>query len=180
MRQASVRPTGVERRFGADELIVTKTDLKGVITYANDVFLRVSEFHEDEVIGKPHNVIRHPMMPRTLFKLLWDTIQARREIFAYAMNMASNGDHYWVLAHATPSFDGAGRVVGYHSSRRLPTPSAVATVKQIYDRIRTAEQAATSTSAAIAAGTEALNRELAAHGQSYDEYFWSITPGSTR
>src|ERR687897_472191 len=86
----SVRPTGVERTFSPDELIVSKTDPRGVITYANDVFLRVSGYAMDEVIGQPHNLIRHPDMPRAVFQLLWETLAAGRELFAYINNLASD------------------------------------------------------------------------------------------
>ena len=108
MKATQVRPTGTERTFGEDEIIVTKTDLRGVLTYANDVFLRISALTEDEAIGQPHSLIRHPDMPRAVFKLLWDTLKERKELFAYVVNLASDGAHYWVLAHVTPSFDAGG------------------------------------------------------------------------
>ncbi|MGE5764846.1 MAG: PAS domain-containing protein [Mycobacterium leprae] len=112
MKPGLVRPSGVERTFGEDEIIVTKTDPRGVITYANRVFLRVSAYDEPDVIGQPHNLIRHPGMPRTVFQLLWDTIRGGREMFAYIVNLAADGAHYWVFAHVTPSFGPAGRIVG--------------------------------------------------------------------
>ncbi|MFC7575365.1 PAS domain-containing protein [Klenkia terrae] len=121
--RTAVRPTGVERSFGADELIVSKTDRRGVITYANDVFLRVGAYSLDEVIGQPHNLIRHPEMPRAVFHLLWDTISRGHELFAYINNLAADGAHYWVLAHVTPSVDERGTIVGYHSNRRRPSPA---------------------------------------------------------
>src|SRR5689334_2578922 len=102
MRATRTRPTGVERTFGADEIIVTKTDPRGVITYANEVFLRVSALTEAEAAGQPHSIIRHPDMPRAVFKLLWDTLGERQEIFAYVKNLAADGAHYWVFAHVTP------------------------------------------------------------------------------
>ena len=120
-----IRPTGQERTFGVDELIVSKTDPRGVITYANDVFLRVSGYEMDEVVGRPHNLIRHPDMPRAVFQLLWDTLSSGRELFAYINNLAQDGAHYWVLAHVTPSYGPGGRVIGYHSNRRRPSPRAV-------------------------------------------------------
>lgn len=73
-----------------------------------------------ELVGAPHSIIRHPDMPRAVFKLLWDQIGAEQEIFAYVKNMAKSGDFYWVFAHVTPSYDEAGKVVGYHSNRRVP------------------------------------------------------------
>ncbi len=113
-------PNTREVFFDDDEIIVSKTNLKGHITYCNDVFLRVSGYTEKEVLGQPHSMIRHADMPRSVFKLLWDTIQAGSEIFAYVKNRAKNGDHYWVLAHVTPSRDASGKIVGYHSNRRVP------------------------------------------------------------
>jgi len=175
MRATHVRPTGTERTFGVDEIIVTKTDPRGVITYANEVFLRISALTEEQAIGQPHNIIRHPEMPRAVFKLLWDTIGQRQEIFAYVLNLATDGAHYWVLAHVTPSYDAAGRHVGYHSNRRRPDPSTVAAVKQVYDRIRMAESRHTATPAAIEAGWQALQDELG--GLTYDEFVWAVTNG---
>ncbi|MDH3236791.1 MAG: PAS domain-containing protein, partial [Alphaproteobacteria bacterium] len=118
-------PTGREVFFDRDDLIVSKTNLKGHITYANDIFCDIAGYTEADVIGQPHNMIRHPDMPRCVFKLLWDTIQAGAEIFAYVVNMAKNGDHYWVLAHVTPSYDANGSIIGYHSTRRVPNPQTI-------------------------------------------------------
>jgi PAS domain S-box-containing protein len=120
MSEESRPLTGRERTFANDEVIVSKTDLKGKITYANRVFLRLADMTEKEAIGAPHSVIRNPNMPRCVFKLLWDTIQNGKEIFAYVVNRSMNGDHYWVLAHVTPSRDSSGNIVGYHSNRRVP------------------------------------------------------------
>ena len=116
------QPTGNERTFGRDEVIVSKTDAKGVITYANRTFMKVAGFEEDELLGAPHSIIRHPDMPRCVFKLLWDTLAAGREIFAYVVNMAKNGDHYWVFAHVTPSIGLSGDLLGYHSNPSRPGP----------------------------------------------------------
>lgn len=112
--------TGVECFFDESEIIVSKTNLKGWITYANRVFQRVAGYDERDLVGTPHSIVRHPKMPRCIFKLLWDTIETKKEIFAYVINRAKNGDHYWVFAHVTPSLDGGGNVIGYHSSRRVP------------------------------------------------------------
>ncbi|MCM3661296.1 PAS domain-containing protein [Georgenia satyanarayanai] len=165
-------PTGVARTFGEDEIIVSKTDLKGRITYANDVFLRVSAYSEDEVLGQPHSLIRHPEMPRGLFHLLWETIQTGEEIFAYINNLAKDGAHYWVLAHVTPTRDSRGAVVGYHSSRRSPSPAAVARVARIYAGMRAAEARHRRASEAAVASRAALEEQLA--GQPYDELVWEL------
>ncbi len=116
----TIKPTGIEQTFQEDHLIVSKTDTKGIITYANQTFMEVSGYTESELLGKPHNIIRHPDMPKAAFKLLWDTVSGGNEIFAYVINLCKNGDHYWVLAHVTPSFGSNGNILGYHSSRRKP------------------------------------------------------------
>ena len=173
-RKYDVKPTGVERFFDENELIVSKTDTKGLITYANDIFLRIAGYHEDELIGQPHNLIRHPDMPRAVFGLLWDQIAAGNEIFAYVVNMAKNGDHYWVLAHVTPSYDTQGRIVGYHSNRRVPARSAIEAIKPIYAQLLTEENRHSSPTTAIEASTQLLINTLQASNVSYDEFVFSL------
>ena len=174
MRPA-VTPTGVERRFDDDDIIVTKTDLKGRITYANDVFLQVSCYAEHEVLGKPHSLIRHPDMPRAVFQLLWDRLGRAEEIFAYVVNLASDGAHYWVLAHITPTVARDGRVVGYHSNRRTPYRPALPQVTSLYATLRHAERGLAGRDAA-AASTALLDAHLEAAGMGYDEWIWSVEP----
>ena len=169
-----VRPTGVERTFPPDELIVSKTDRRGVITYANDVFLRVSGYELDEVLGRPHNLIRHPEMPRAVFALLWQTLAEGRELFAYINNLASDGGHYWVLAHVTPSYVAEGRVVGYHSNRRGPAPSAVARIVPLYRQLLAEERRHPTARAAVEASSRLLAGLVAAEADSYDEFVWSV------
>ena len=170
----TIQPTNVARTFGQDELIVTKTNLKGVLQYANPLFIDLAGYSEDELLGKPHSVIRHPEMPRAVFALLWEAIQAGREIFAYVKNMSSNGDHYWVYAHVTPSFDGTGQVVGYHSNRRCPDDAAIAKVESLYAEMRAAERAVGDGPASHEAGRARLDEELEKHGLSYDEFVFSL------
>lgn len=176
MRATTVRPTGEERLLGPDELIVSKTDPKGLITYANEVFCRMAAMPESELIGKPHNIIRHPDMPRCVFKLLWDTIGAREECFAYVVNLAADGKHYWVLAHVTPTYDRSGGVIGYHSNRRCPDRRAVATINDIYSVLRAEERRHDQPAQALAASSQMLADVLAERQQTYEEFFWSVTP----
>jgi len=178
MRATQVRPTGIERTFGENEIIVTKTDPRGVLTYANDVFLRISALTEDEAVGQPHSVIRHPDMPRAVFKLLWDTVRNGQELFAYVVNLAADGAHYWVLAHVTASTDEANRIVGYHSSRRKPDPRAVTAVQELYRRLRQEELRHSSSPAALDASWAMLQDVLTQRGQTYEEFVWELTNGS--
>jgi PAS domain S-box-containing protein len=178
MKATQVRPTGAERTFEEDEIIITKTDLRGVLTYANDVFLRVSALTEDEAIGQPHNVIRHPDMPRAVFKLLWDTLNDRKELFAYVVNLASDGAHYWVLAHVTPSVNATGQVIGYHSNRRKPERPAVSAASDLYGRLRAEERRHSSAPAALDASCKMLHQMLAERAQTYEQYVWELTNGA--
>ncbi|WP_199589375.1 PAS domain-containing protein [Blastococcus sp. TF02A-26] len=175
-----VRPTGEERTFSADELIVSKTDRRGLITYANDVFLRVGAYTLDEVIGQPHNLIRHPEMPRAVFKLLWDTLAEGRELFAYIDNLAADGASYWVLAHVTPSYDAGCRVVGYHSNRRRPSPRAVDRLRPLYQQLLAEERRHTSARAAVEASSALLAELVAAQAGSYEEFIWSVIDAEER
>lgn len=174
MRPVSVRPTGVERTFRDDEIIVSKTDTKGVITYANDVFLRVSGYDEGDVIGKPHNLIRHPDMPRAVFRLLWDTLQEGRELFAYVVNLATDGAHYWVIAHVTPTRAPDGRIVGYHSNRRTTSRGVLDQVEPMYAALLAEERRHASPKDAVEASLRMFQQMLTDRGQSYDEFVWSL------
>lgn len=163
-------PVDRERAFGENEIIVSKTDSKGILTYANDVFCRVADFTEDDVLGKPHSILRHPEMPRVVFKLLWDQIQDGREIFAYVKNLARTGEFYWVFAHVTPSFDLEGRISGFHSNRRAVDRRALAVIDPLYRDLLQEEQRHADRSQGLAASTARLNAALAQQGMIYDEF----------
>ncbi len=173
-RRGAVVPTGQRRRFGIDEIIVSKTDTRGHISYANDVFVRVSGYAEDELLGAPHSIVRHPDMPRAVFHLLWETIERGDEIFAFVDNLAADGASYWVLAHITPSFDAAHRIVGYHSHRRCPDEAAIAEVEPLYRALLAEERRQTTARDQVAAGRALLDRTLAQAGASYEEFVWGV------
>ena len=170
--------TGVERHFDADQVIVTKTDLKGRITYANDIFQKMSNVTEKQCLGQPHSFIRHPDMPRCVFKLFWETIQGGNEIFAYVVNRATNGDHYWVYAHVTPSFNDNGDIVGFHSNRRKPDTNILnEEVIPLYAALREEEKRHDNAKQGLAASEDKLNRYLAGLGLEYDEFICTLGLG---
>lgn len=167
-------PTQTERTFDKDEIIVSKTDTKGRILYANDVFCRVGQYEEHELIGQPHSILRHPDMPRCVFQLLWDVISSGREIFAYVKNLAKSGDYYWVLAHVTPSYDKAGKIDGYHSNRRSPDREAIQKIEPVYRLLLEEERRHADRKEGQAAGVALLKKLLAERGQTYDEFVFSL------
>jgi PAS domain S-box-containing protein len=172
---AHIVPTHVEAFFDADDIIVSKTDLKGRITYANQVFCGISGYTEAELIGQPHSLIRHPDMPRAVFKLLWDTILDGREIFAYVKNLAKNGSFYWVHAHVTPTFDSNRAIVGFHSNRRVPERRVLDdAIIPLYAEMLRAEKAHANGKDALAAGTRALADFVASKKVSYDELVFAL------
>ena len=127
--------TGIERSLRDDQSIISRTDLKGIITYVNQEFLSVSGFSEDELVGQPHNVVRHPDMPPEAFADLWNTLASGSSWTGLVKNRCKNGDFYWVLANATPILEN-GTVIGYTSVRTKPGREQVAAADAIYARIR--------------------------------------------
>ncbi len=174
MAKYDFKPTGKERTFGEDEVIVSKTDTKGKITYGNDVFLKISGYPEDVIVGAPHSILRNPAMPRCVFKLLWNKIEAGDEIFAYVVNMANGGDHYWVFAHVTPTFGPDGKITGYHSNRRKPTPEQIRTVSALYKSLLDIEERSSDRKAGMEQAYEHLSAMLKSKGVSYEEFVFSI------
>ena len=170
-----ITPTNTEVFFPEDDLIVSKTDLKGRLTYVNQTFCHIAHYNEAELLGQPHSVIRHPDMPRAVFKLLWDTIAEGREIFAYVKNMARTGDYYWVLAHVTPSYDKDKNIVGYHSNRRVPKHDVVKnTIVPLYSQVLQEESRHTNGQKALAAGFEFLVNFLKSKNTTYDALIFSL------
>jgi len=173
MAKSAVIPVDTEIEFGRDEIIVSKTDSTGRILYANDVFCRVAEMDTREMIGQPHSIIRHPDMPRAVFKLLWDHIQAGEEIFAYVKNMSKTGKYYWVIAHVTPTTDAAGKVLGYHANLRCPSRKGIADIEPLYNKLLAEEQRHQDPGEGLAASCATLEEAWRSEAGSYDEFIWT-------
>jgi PAS domain S-box-containing protein len=174
MSKYAVTPTGRERPFGEEEIIVSKTDLTGRMTYVNKVFARLAQYPVKSLIGAPHSLIRHPDMPRSVFKLLWDRIASNNEIFAYVINMAKSGDHYWVFANVTPSWDEHGKIAGYHSNRRKPEPGRIEKIKPIYDKLLAEERRFDDRKQGMESAFAMLTGMLQEKGLSYDEFILTL------
>ena len=173
MRQR-VNPSSREVRLSDDDLIVSKTDTKGHITYANRTFMQIAGYSELELLGQPHNIVRHPDMPRGVFKLMWATLQSGQEFLGYVKNLCKDGSYYWVLANVTPDLDAAGKVQGYHSARRRPSAQGVATMTPIYQQMLDLERQAK--------GQDSMTRSLAylesllqSHGGDYSHFILDLT-----
>ncbi len=128
----------IETEVPEDEVIISRTDLKGVITYVNDTFAEISGYSADELIGQPHNILRHPDMPKAVFKDLWETIQKGENWSGYVKNMRKDRGYYWVFAEISGVYKN-GELVEYKSIRS-PIPKAKRIeMQQVYDDMRWAD-----------------------------------------
>jgi PAS domain S-box-containing protein len=169
-----ITPTSVEKVMRENDFIVSKTDTKGIITYCNEIFMEFAKYSNSELVGQNHNIIRHPDMPRVIFKLLWDTIKSDKEINAYVKNLASDGSYYWVIANITPVKNESGRIVGYYSVRRKPDKSILdKSIIPLYKKLLLEEKKHPIGRQMDASGkilTDLLNET----GKSYEEFILTI------
>ena len=131
--------TGIERPYPDGKLIVSRTDLAGNITHVNDAFVEISGYDIDELIGKPHYILRHPDMPKAAYKDLWSTAEAGQKWHGYVKNLCKDGSHYWVYATVVPNIR-RGETVGYTSVRRKPSRSKIADATTQYAQMKQDEE----------------------------------------
>ena len=162
-------PTQIQKQLDADDFIVSKTDMKGKIIYGNKVFIKLSGYSEEELLRQPHSLLRHPDMPKIVFKLLWDRIQNKKEIFAYVKNMCKDGAYYWVFANVTATIDENGSVRDFHSVRRKPSEKAMSVIPDLYAQLLSAER-----SGGVDASKRLLDKILDEKGVDYDGFILSI------
>ena len=129
-----VYTTDNELPYPDGKLIVSRVDLEGNITHANDAFVDISGYVMDELVGKPHHILRHPDMPKAAFKDLWDTVKAGNKWHGYVKNLCKDGSYYWVYATVVPNVR-RGETVGYTSVRRKPSRSKIVESEQLYAKM---------------------------------------------
>ncbi|MEA3229033.1 MAG: PAS domain-containing protein [Campylobacterota bacterium] len=152
-----------------DNLIVSKTDMKGRITYGNMHFIKMSQYSEQELLGQPHNILRHQDMPKIVFKLLWERIKNKQVINAYVKNRTKDGGFYWVFANVTASVDKDNNIIGYYSVRRKPSQKGLETVKDLYKTLLDAES-----TGGIENSAKLLEITLTNRGVDYDEFIINL------
>ena len=121
--------------FFDDNMIISQTDLKGVITYGNRVFFQVSEYEKDELIGQPHNILRHPDMPKEVFKKMWKTIQAGKVWNGLIKNLRKDGLYYWVDTEILPVRNDNDDVIGYIAVKKAASRKDIQENEEIYQRM---------------------------------------------
>jgi len=135
-----ITPTSNRRNLGPEDFIVSKTDSSGRITYANRIFMDICGFAESDLLNIQHNIIRHPDMPRGVFRFMWDTLKSGDEFLGFAKNLCSDGSYYWVFANITPDYDKDGKLHGYYSVRRQPPQSALDVLIPVYKEMLAIEK----------------------------------------
>ncbi|MGY8869432.1 MAG: PAS domain-containing protein [Pseudomonadales bacterium] len=168
-----ITPIDHEVSLSDNEFIVSKTDQKGIVTYVNRTFMSTAGYPESALLGKQHNIIRHPDMPRGTFKLLWDTLQKGEEFFGYVKNLCKDGSYYWVFANITPDYDAKGQLRGYYSVRRKPSTHAINTMIPIYQKMLEIEKKS-NTKDAAANSMAYLNETLASLNTTYQHLMLSL------
>lgn len=158
-----------ERSMNIDDFIISKTDKAGKLTYCNETFMDMAMMSEHELLGKPHSIVRHPDMPKVVFKLLWEKITQGKEVFAYVKNLAKDGSCYWVFANVTPSYNNRNQIIGYYSVRIKPNDKALEIIKPLYQTLREKEK-----QAGIDASEKYLQNLLQEKGVNYDEFIITI------
>jgi aerotaxis receptor len=128
-----------ETEVPENEEIISRTDFAGIITYVNDTFARISGYEPEDLVGKPHSIIRHPDMPKSVFENLWQTIKDGKEWHGYVKNLRQDHGYYWVYAHVSTVMKD-GQAVGYKSVREPVCEEKKREMQRIYDEQRSAEE----------------------------------------
>lgn len=156
-----------------DKILVSKTNTKGILTYCNSAFIDISGYKESELLGQQHNIVRHPDMPRIIFKLLWEALVNNREFNGYIKNLTKDGGYYWFFANITPSFSSDNELLGYYSVRRKPDPDKLNYIQNLYLELLEIEQESSSNDT-IDSSRLKLDSILNSREKGYDEFVLSI------
>ncbi len=160
-------PKNEEIKLDPLKTIMSKTDKKGIIEYANDYFMEISRYKEWELMGQPHNVIRHPDMPKAIFKTLWDRINQGIPTYAFVKNLAKDGSYYWVIAYFTSIKDENGDIKT-HIARRKAVPNEVKDeISVIYSNLLAIEN-----HGGMEAAEAYFTGMLEEMGMSYDDFIY--------
>lgn len=167
-----IEPTSKEIKMKADDMIVSKTDLKGKIIYCNDTFMKVSGFYEEELLQQPHNIIRHPDMPHSVFRLMWEYLKNGEEFIGLMKNLCKDGSYYWTLATIMHNFDLDEKEIGYMSVRRCPSRSAIESIEPLYKEMHSIESQYDNKRQGMDASYQVLEKAVSVKG-GYNEFICS-------
>jgi PAS domain S-box-containing protein len=137
-----VHPTPLDREIKLDpsQIIMSKTDSRGIIEYANNYFMEICGYEEYELMGQPHSIIRHPDMPKVIFKVLWERINKGENIHALVKNLAKDGRYYWVLTNFETKYDEEGNIVSHYARRKAAPSNVIYQIEKLYKTLKAIEE----------------------------------------
>ncbi len=166
-----VTPIDEEIILDPKKYILSKTDTKGIIEYGNDYFVEIAGYDEEDLIGKNHNIIRHPDMPKVVFQLLWQRISNRQNITAVVKNMAKDGRYYWVVTDFEIKVDKVtNEITGYFAYRTAAPKKAVVAMEPLYKKLISIEKVS-----GMDGSGKYLNALLEAENKTYDQFINEVT-----
>jgi len=168
-------PIDVEREVSSVDMIVSKGDAEGNITYTNPIFMKISGYTQGELLDKPHSILRHPDMPKVIFQYLWKNIKEGNEVIAYVKNLCKDGSYYWVIAQVRVAKNPDGSFRNYVSTRRCITPAAKEKISALYKKLVEIENAE-----GVDASYAALEAFLQENGQSFETFNSFMTQLNTK
>ncbi len=166
-----IRPVPVNEEIKLDpyKTIMSKTDKKGIIEYANDYFMEISGYKEWELMGQPHNILRHPDMPKIVFKLLWDKLKYGEPMIAVVKNLAKDGRYYWVVADFISKTDNEGNVIAHYARRKAVPDEVKKEISEIYEVLLNIEK-----NRGMEASGAYLEGYLEDRGLTYEELIYQL------
>ncbi len=161
------RPAPIDREIniGKDKILLSITDARGVIEYCNEDFVEISGYEEYELAGVAHNIVRHPDMPKVIFKLMWKRIQNKHNIIAVVKNLSKTGRYYWVVTDFVVREDKNGHITGYKAFRKPAPRKAIEAVIPLYKKLQELENIR-----GVEAAEKFLNGFFNAEDTTYDEF----------
>jgi len=165
-------PKDIEITVSPKKTIVSRTDEKGIIKFVNDYFQEVAGYNEKELIGQPHNVIRHTDMPKIIFKHLWDELKQGKDVRAIIKNLAKDGRYYWVITNFHTLYDDDGKIIGYYARRKAVPQHVKEEVIKLYKTLLALEE-----QGGMEASEKYLKQWLDEHNTTYSGYVESLFGG---
>ncbi|AWM14691.1 PAS domain-containing protein [Flavobacterium sp. NRK F10] len=173
--RTNVEPVNIEVNWDKTLELVSKTNRIGIINYVNSAFVNVSGYEESELLGQPHNIIRHPDMPKAIFRMLWENLKQGKDFHAIIKNKAKDGKYYWIITQYDFFKDTEGDINGYMARRKAVTPEVISKIEGVYKKIKNIEDTkGLDASMAYFAGF------LDEQKQTYDEFLTSILKSSDK
>ncbi len=158
-------PTDIEHEVRSIDMIVSKGDAEGNITYTNPIFMKISGYSQGELLDQPHSILRHPDMPKVIFKHLWSSIKEGNDVNAYVKNLCKDGGYYWILAQVRVAKNPDGSFRNYVSTRKNITAGAKEIIKNLYAKLLEVEKAD-----GVEASEKVLIDFLTENGQSIETF----------